>query len=112
MEAWSNGTLFEKLEQEHPELVKRLIQAQDEVIKLRNGIGAYLDKGSIDQSDTDDADYLNKVIKGEVDFSNSLEVEAQLEAIGGRLAPEINDLFEQAVTAYSVYQVDQAKLIN
>ena len=109
MEAWSNGTLFEKLEQEHPELVKRLIQAQDEVIKLRNGIGAYLDKGSIDQSDTD---YLNKVIKGEVDFSNSLEVETQLEAIGGRLTPEINDLFEQAVTAYSVYQVDQAKLIN
>ena len=112
MEAWSNGTLFEKLEQEHPELVKRLIQAQDEVIKLRNGIGAYLDKGSIDQSDTDDADYLNKVIKGEVDFSNSGEVEAQLEAIGGRLTSEINDLFEQAVTAYSVYQVDQAKLIN
>ena len=64
------------------------------------------------EASTDDADYLNKVIKGEVDFSNSLEVEAQLEAIGGRLAPEINDLFEQAVTAYSVYQVDQAKLIN
>ena len=40
------------------------------------------------------------------------ELESQLEAIGGRLAPEINDLFEQAVTAYSVYQVDQAKLIN
>ena len=64
------------------------------------------------EASTDDADYLNKVIKGEVDFSNSLEVETQLEAIGGRLAPEINDLFEQAVTAYSVYQVDQAKLIN
>ena len=64
------------------------------------------------EASTDDADYLNKVIKGEVDFSNSSEVEAQLEAIGGRLAPEINDLFEQAVTAYSVYQVDQAKLIN
>lgn len=68
------------------------------------------DNGNV--ASTDDADYLNKVIKGEVDLSNSLEVETQLEAIGGRLTPEINDLFEQAVTAYSVYQVDQAKLIN
>ncbi|MDH0032915.1 MULTISPECIES: hypothetical protein [unclassified Acinetobacter] len=64
------------------------------------------------EASTDDVDYLNKVIKGEVDFSNSSEIETQLEAIGGRLTSEINDLFEQAVTAYSVYQVDQAKLIN
>ncbi|RSN83389.1 hypothetical protein EA770_07285 [Acinetobacter baumannii] len=60
----------------------------------------------------DDAVYLSKVIKGEVDFSNASEVEAHLEEIGNRLAPEINDLFEQAVSAYSVYQVNQAATVN
>lgn len=60
----------------------------------------------------DDADYLSKVIKGEVDFSNASEVEAHLEEIGNRLAPEINELFEQAVSAYSVYQVNQAATVN
>lgn len=63
-------------------------------------------------ANSDDADYLNKVIKGEVDFSNSTEVESHLEEIGNRLAPEINDLFEQAVSAYSVYQVNQAATVN
>lgn len=63
-------------------------------------------------ANNDDADYLSKVIKGEVDFSNASEVEAHLEEIGNRLAPEINDLFEQAVSAYSVYQVNQAATVN
>ncbi len=63
-------------------------------------------------ANNDDADYLSKVIKGEVDFSNASEVETHLEEIGNRLAPEINDLFEQAVSAYSVYQVNQAATVN
>jgi hypothetical protein len=63
-------------------------------------------------SNNDDADYLNKVIKGEVDFSKASEVEGQLESIGSRLTPETNDLFEQAVSAYSMYQVNQAASVN
>ena len=63
-------------------------------------------------SNNDDADYLNKVIKGEVDFSKASEVESQLESIGSRLTPETNDLFEQAVSAYSMYQVNQAASVN
>ncbi len=63
-------------------------------------------------SNNDDADYLNKVIKGEVDFSKASEVEGQLESIGSRLTPETNDLFEQAVSAYSIYQVNQAASVN
>ena len=62
--------------------------------------------------DSDDADYLNQVIKGEVDFSKPNEVETKLEDIGSRLTAEINDLFEQAVTSYSVYQVGQAAQIH
>jgi len=62
--------------------------------------------------DSDDADYLNQVIKGEVDFSKPNEVETKLEDIGSRLTAEINDLFEQAVTSYSVYQVGQASQIH
>lgn len=65
-----------------------------------------------DNSNNDDAEYLNKVIKGEVDFSNASEVETQLETIGGRLTSETNDLFEQAVSAYSMYQVNQAVSVN
>ncbi|MFC6628581.1 hypothetical protein [Acinetobacter beijerinckii] len=65
-----------------------------------------------DNSNNDDAEYLNKVIKGEVDFSNASEVETQLETIGGRLTSETNDLFEQAVSAYSMYQVNQAASVN
>ncbi|CAM4283030.1 defense against restriction DarA-related protein [Acinetobacter pragensis] len=64
------------------------------------------------KGDSDDADYLNQVIKGEVDFSKSNEVETKLEDIGSRLTAEINDLFEQAVTSYSVYQVGQASQIH
>ena len=64
------------------------------------------------EASTDDADYLNKVIKGEVDFSKASEVETQLESIGSRLTPETNDLFEQAVSAYSMYQVNQAASVN
>ena len=63
-------------------------------------------------SNNDDADYLNKVIKGDVDFSKASEVETQLESIGGRLTSETNDLFEQAVSAYSMYQVNQAASVN
>lgn len=63
-------------------------------------------------ANNDDADYLNKVIKGEVDFSKANEVEGQLESIGSRLTPETNDLFEQAVSAYSMYQVNQAASVN
>lgn len=63
-------------------------------------------------ANNDDADYLNKVIKGEVDFSKASEVEIQLESIGGRLTSETNDLFEQAVSAYSMYQVNQAASVN
>lgn len=64
------------------------------------------------KGDSDDADYLNQVIKGEVDFSKPNEVETKLEDIGSRLTAEINDLFEQAVTSYSVYQVGQASQIH
>ena len=39
-------------------------------------------------------------------------VEGQLESIGSRLTPETNDLFEQAVSAYSMYQVNQAASVN
>ncbi|ENV36876.1 hypothetical protein F959_01683 [Acinetobacter venetianus RAG-1 = CIP 110063] len=63
-------------------------------------------------SHNDDADYLNKVIKGEVDFSKASEVEGKLESIGGRLTDETNDLFEQAVSAYSMYQVNQAATVS
>ncbi|WP_277559625.1 hypothetical protein [Acinetobacter beijerinckii] len=63
-------------------------------------------------NNNDDADYLNKVIKGEVDFSKASEVEGQLESIGSRLTSETNDLFEQAVSAYSMYQVNQAASVN
>lgn len=37
------------------------------------------------KGDSDDADYLNQVIKGEVDFSKPNEVETKLEDIGSRL---------------------------
>ena len=61
---------------------------------------------------SDDADYLNKVIKGEVDFTQANAIEAQLEEIGNRLPADLSDLFEQAVSSYSVYQVGQASKIH
>lgn len=61
---------------------------------------------------SDDADYLNKIIKGEVDFSKANEIETQLEEIGNRLPADLSDLFEQAVSSYSVYQVGQASKIH
>lgn len=67
---------------------------------------------NLEDNQNDDADYLNKVIKGEVDFSKAADVETQLEAIGARLTSETNDLFEQAVSAYSMYQVNQAASVN
>ena len=61
---------------------------------------------------SDDADYLNKIIKGEVDFTKANEIETQLEEIGNRLPADLSDLFEQAVSSYSVYQVGQASKIH
>ena len=61
---------------------------------------------------SDDADYLNKIIKGEVDFTKANEIETQLEEIGNRLPADLSDLFEQAVSSYSVYQVGQASQIH
>ena len=61
---------------------------------------------------SDDADYLNKIIRGEVDFSKANEIETQLEEIGNRLPADLSDLFEQAVSSYSVYQVGQASQIH
>ncbi|MGJ8757485.1 hypothetical protein ACSFV5_07515 [Acinetobacter sp. HC8-3S] len=71
-----------------------------------------IDDNSNSNNNNDDADYLNKVIKGEVDFSKASEVEGKLESIGGRLTDETNDLFEQAVSAYSMYQVNQAATVS
>ncbi|OJU92169.1 MAG: hypothetical protein BGO19_12415 [Acinetobacter sp. 38-8] len=61
---------------------------------------------------SDDTDYLNKVIKGDVDFSKADDVEAQLESISERLTSETNDLFEKAVSAYSMYQIKKAETVN
>lgn len=61
---------------------------------------------------SDDADYLNKIIKGEVDFTKANEIETQLEEIGNRLPADLSDLFEQAVSSYSVYHLGQASQIH
>lgn len=96
----------------------RLFKTLDDMIVKYPAFGALpaLLKGKetdpANYANNDDADYLNNVIKGEVDFSNASDVEAHLEEIGNRLAPEINDLFEQAVNAYSVYQINQAATVN
>ncbi|NNP70378.1 hypothetical protein [Acinetobacter sp. Ac_5812] len=105
--AWSNGFG-----------APRFFKTLDEMIAKYPAFGALpalLKEKEIEPengANNDDADYLSKIIKGEVDFSNASEVEAHLEEIGNRLAPEINDLFEQAVSAYSVYQVNQAATVN
>ncbi|WOE40047.1 defense against restriction DarA-related protein [Acinetobacter chinensis] len=57
-------------------------------------------------------EYLNQVIEGEINFAEGLDVENKLEEIGSKLPAELNDLFENAVTAYTNYQVNQAALIN
>ena len=74
-----------------------------------------LDTSNVGEGGTgnsDDADYLNKIIKGEVDFTKANEIEMQLEEIGNRLPADLSDLFEQAVSSYSVYQVGQASQIH
>ena len=68
--------------------------------------------GDSGSGNSDDADYLNKIIKGEVDFTKANEIETQLEEIGNRLPADLSDLFEQAVSSYSVYQVGQASQIH
>ncbi|MBL8322772.1 MAG: hypothetical protein JNJ93_10930 [Acinetobacter sp.] len=79
------------------------------------GLAEMLDTSGAGEGGTgssDDADYLNKVIKGEVDFTQANAIEAQLEEIGNRLPADLSDLFEQAVSSYSVYQVGQASKIH
>ncbi len=91
--------------------IEEMIAKYPAFAELPEMIGS-LDASNDNSADSDDADYLNKIIKGEVDFTKANEIETQLEEIGNRLPADLSDLFEQAVSSYSVYQVGQASKIH
>ncbi|KAB0651379.1 hypothetical protein F7P73_13515 [Acinetobacter bohemicus] len=91
--------------------IEAMIAKYPAFTELPEMIGS-LDANDDNSADSGDADYLNKIIKGEADFTKANEIETQLEEIGNRLPADLSDLFEQAVSSYSVYQVGQASKIH